>query len=177
MKFQATIREVMKKDVKCISPLASIKKAAQLMKRYKIGSLVVKKGKKVVGIVTSSDIVYKYVASKKRKRRVKEIMSTHLIKISPNKTIEDAARLMVEKNIEKILVFEKGKLIGIITANDILKVEPALIEVLLERMKISGKSYEEAEPEFGECENCGNYSDDLEEVNGVWLCEECREEL
>lgn len=175
MKLQANVREIMKKNVVTVTPNMSIRKIARIMKNKRIGSVIVKQQRDIIGIVTTSDIVYKYVAMKKG-RYAKDIMTKKLIKISPNKTIEHAAKLMAKKNIEKLLVFEKGKMIGIITSNDILRVEPTLIEILLERMKVGGKR-EEIEPEFGECENCGNFSDDLEEVNGMWLCEECREEL
>jgi CBS-domain-containing membrane protein len=101
-------------------------------------------------------------------------MSKDLITISPDKVIEDAARLMVKKGIEKLLVFDKGKMIGIITSTDILTIEPALFEILLERMKIDGGPTREDQVEFEECERCKKYSDDIEEVNGVYLCRECR---
>ena len=59
----------------------------------------------------------------------------YLVRVSPDKTIEEAARIMVEKGIEKLLVFEMDRLAGIITNNDILRIEPALVEIMLERLK------------------------------------------
>ncbi len=173
MKLKVLVGEVMRKDVMKVSMDDSIKKAAQIMKNKKIGSVVVFGEKNVKGIVTTSDIVYKYVAES-RGEKVSNIMTTELVTISPHKTVEEASKLMVEKSIEKLLVMDKDRLLGIITSNDILRIEPALFEILLERMKIGASLNAEA-AEFVECEVCGNYSDDVEETDGVYKCEECRE--
>lgn len=175
MKLSTTVREVMVRRIKAVPLSATVKDVANIMKRNKIGSVVVvDKKKNVVGIVTKSDIVFKYVLEGKRK--LKDIMSKKLVKISPNKTIEEAARKMVRHGIEQLLVFDRGKFMGIISATDILKVEPALFEILAEKIRTKGPVYNMEESTFGVCESCGNYSDDLREVNGLWLCPECREE-
>lgn len=173
MKFNVLVKEVMRRNIKGIDVSDPIEKAARLMKKYRIGSVLVMSGKKVAGILSTRDIVYKHVAIGKGKL-AKDIMSTNLIKISPDKTIEEAARLMASKKIEKLPVFDSDKLVGIITVNDILKVEPELFDILLERMKI-GAVRSAAETEFAQCEVCGNYSDDVKEVDGVYTCAECRD--
>lgn len=175
MRFAALVGEVMKTGVKKIGMDEPIEKAAQVMRDERIGSVVVTGEKNVKGIVTTSDIVYKHVASG-RGALVKDIMSTDIVSIAPDQTIEDAARLMVSKRVEKLLVFDGDKLVGILTNNDVLRVEPALFEILLERLKIAGPAMRrpEAEPLLA-CESCGNYSDSIEEVDGVYICAECRE--
>ncbi|MCD6381539.1 MAG: CBS domain-containing protein [Candidatus Aenigmarchaeota archaeon] len=175
MRLNTTVREVMIRRIKAVPITATIKDVADIMKRNKIGSVIVlDKNKKVVGIVTKSDIVFKYVLA--GKKRLKDVMSSKLIKISPNKMIEEAARKMVKYDVEQLLVYDKGKFVGIISASDILRVEPALFEILIENIRTKGPEYKSEESTFGICESCGNYSDDLKEVNGVWLCPECREE-
>ncbi len=173
MRYNAFVKEVMNKKVKTVSPADSIKKAAGIMKKNKIGSVVVMGKKGVVGILTPSDIVYKHVANRKG-RKVSDIMTKNPVTISPNKTLEEAAKLLTEKGIEKLPVFEKKKMIGIITSNDILKIEPALFEILLENMLIGGPVRKEEPFLFDQCESCGNYSDNLKKSSGSWLCEECR---
>lgn len=173
MKLSVRVGEVMNRKVRTVGVDETIDNAARIMREEKIGSVVVTGDKNVKGIVTTSDIVYKHVAEK-RGAKVSDIMTTDIISISPDKTIEEAARLMVEKNIEKLLVFELGSFVGIITTNDILRIEPALFEILLERMKISSRGIREEEFEFLECEACGNFADDIEEVSGAYLCSECR---
>lgn len=169
----ALVKDVMRKRIKTIKDTASVKAAARIMEKNRIGSVVVLKKNKIVGIVTKTDIVYKHVA--KGKRTLKEIMTKRPIKISSNKTIEEAAKTMTENNIEKLLVFDKGKVVGIISITDILKVEPALFTILLERLRQKGPVLESQEPMFGVCEACGNYSDELREVNGLWVCPSCAE--
>jgi len=135
MKFKVLVGEVMQTDVKKLDMAEPIEKAAKIMRDEGIGSVVVTGEKNIKGIVTTTDIVYKYVAAKNGKT-LADIMTKNPVTITPDKTIEEAARLMVEKKIEKLLVFDKNMLVGIITNNDILKVEPALFEILLEQIKI-----------------------------------------
>ena len=172
MRFNVLVGEVMKTDVKTARPEDDVEKAAKIMRDNEIGSVVVKSDKNVLGIVTTSDIVYKYVADK-RGHKIQDIMTTDLVNISPRMNIEAAAKLMVKKNIEKLLVFDKGSLVGIITNNDILGVEPALFEVLLERMKMGGLPPSDMS-EYAQCEACGNYDDSVGEIEGEYTCEECK---
>jgi len=162
----------MRKDVKKVDLDETIERAAQVMRNEKIGSVVVVGEKNVKGIVTVTDIVYKHVASGIG-RKVSDIMTSDLITIEPGKTIEEAAKLMVQKRIEKLLVFDSGRLVGIITNNDVLRVEPALYEILLERMKLGSKIRNPLDEKF--CESCGNYSDTVTDVGGSLLCAECAE--
>lgn len=173
MKFSVRIGEVMNRSVRTVDMDEPIENAARMMKEEKIGSVVVMGAKNVKGIVTTSDIVYKHVAEG-RGSVVSDIMTTDIASISPEKTIEDAAHLMVERGVEKLLVFNMDRLAGIITSNDILKIEPSLFETLLEMLKSVRKGIREEEFEFLECEICGNYTDDIEEVNGVYTCSECK---
>ncbi|MBI4170597.1 MAG: CBS domain-containing protein [Candidatus Aenigmarchaeota archaeon] len=174
MRFSALVGEVMRTNIKKVDMDDSIEKAAQIMRDERIGSVVVTGEKNVKGIVTTSDIVYKHVASGIGET-AKDVMSTDLVTIEPGKTIEEAAKLMVSKRVEKILVFDSSKLVGIITNNDILRIEPALFEILLERMKIGSSAMPEEPENLVACESCGNYSDSVEEADGEYICAECRE--
>ncbi len=175
MRYEALVKDVMRTDLVYVSPDTKIEEIAKVMREMNVGSVLVK-DEKVLGIVTGRDIINRYVAMGKGKT-AKDIMTKNLITISENKTLEDAAKLMVEKGIERLIVKSKDKIVGIISTIDILKTEPELYKNLLEALKMkTGPIYSE-ETMFGQCERCGNYSDNLKEVNGMWLCEECREEL
>ena len=165
----------MRKDVITIDIDDSIKNAAILMKTHKIGSLVVTGAKKTKGILTAEDIVYKHVAEGKC-HNVADIMSTTLITIDPSKSIEEASHLMVEHKIKKLPVMEGDKIIGIITASDIVRVEPVLFETLLERLKIGDARIKPGSTSapIEECESCGNFSDDIQDFEGKWLCSDCK---
>jgi len=123
--------EAMNKDVKTIRPDATVKDAVKIMNQHRIGSLVVVKGTgEVLGIVTERDILNDVVAEGKDSSevRVEDIMSDEIVTIDPRRSLEEAADLMVEKEIKKLPVVQSGKLVGIITASDLIKYERSLIE-------------------------------------------------
>ena len=175
MKLNVLVGEVMVKELKTITSDYDIQEAAKIMKKERVGSLIVMSRENISGILTAQDIVHKHVAEGKG-RQVKDIMTREVITIDPKKTIEEAARVMANNKIEKLPVVEHNRLIGIITNNDILKIEPALFEILLERFKFKGPgSNINEELNLLGCEICGNYSDDIEEKNGVYACQGCRD--
>lgn len=134
------IKEVMVEDVKTIRPNCTVKEAAAMMNENRFGSLIVVSGTgKIVGIVTERDILVGVVAEGKdsSKVEVKDIMSKDIVIISPDKTLEDAADLMTEKKIKKLPVVEGGKLIGIVTATDLIAYEKNLIEKIATLLTVS----------------------------------------
>lgn len=110
------ISEVMNKAF-VIDDNISLKEAAKLMSGKNVGCLTVMKKNKVIGIITEKDVM-KNVS--KLGSRVSEIMSKNVLTIGKNDSIEEAAELMAEKKIKRLPVVDKGELIGIITATDIL---------------------------------------------------------
>jgi CBS domain-containing protein len=80
-----------------------IQQAANIMKERKRGSLVVTDNKKAVGIITERDIVRRVVAEGRDidATKVKDIMSTPLISISSDATVEAAAKVMYENSIRR----------------------------------------------------------------------------
>ncbi len=173
MEYEALVKDVMKTNLVYVSPDTSVKDVARILKTQHIGSVLVKDKEDVVGIITDTDIINRYVIDRKGEK-ARNIMTKKLITISENKTIEDAARLMIEKNIERVLVRKNNRIVGMVSTMDILKVEPELYKNLLEALKMKSGPIYKSDVMFGVCEKCGNYSDDLREVNGMWLCEECR---
>jgi len=176
MKYEATIREVMNTDVKVVDITEPIQKAAQIMAQFRIGSVVVMGDKNIKGILTAEDIVYKHVAGGQGQKAA-DIMTRDPITISPDKKMHDASHIMTEKHIKKLPVVENGRIIGIITASDIVKIEPALHEILLEQLKITRPGAPEMPhgAQVFQCEVCGNYSDEVQEIDGVWICPDCEE--
>ncbi len=116
------VEEVMHK-VETIDENADVKTAADLMAKKQIGSLVVLKRGKVVGIITERDFLERVVRSGKagkKKLKVKDIMSKNIVSITPEALLEDAAALMTRHKIKRLPVVKNGRLVGIITASDII---------------------------------------------------------
>ena len=176
------VKDLMVKPVKTIDENKTIEDAAKLMKKYGKGSLIVLKNKKPVGIITTDDIIYKVVSKniKPNTIKVKNVMSTPLLTISSNESCADAAKKMRRNNIKRLPVVDNGKLVGIISLDDIATTLPEFIQFLEERLEESKESINNnitEETTAGICESCGDYSEDLKYVNNQWLCESCRDEL
>lgn len=125
------VKEVMNRNVKTVRPEDTVKFAAQVMNEYHIGALVAVSGTgEVVGIVTERDILINVVATGKSGDEVKisEIMTPNIVTITPDKTLEEAADIMTENKIKKLPVVHEGRLVGIITASDLIAYEKDLIE-------------------------------------------------
>ncbi len=136
------IKEVMNRNVIAIKPETSVREAAKVMAKYHIGSLIILEEERIAGIITEGDILRKVIVEGKDldETKVREIMTEKVFMIEPDKTIDDAVKLMTEKKIKKLPVMENDKLVGIITASDIMIVEPKLIEAIagLISLKIPG---------------------------------------
>lgn len=117
---------VMSKGVVAVPASTSIKEAANLMLQKEIGSLVVEKGGKTVGIVTDRDFV-KLMAGDENKKNVGEIMRSPIAKVAFDAEVLDVLRTMSENKIKHVVVEENGKLIGMITLRDIVISAPEFI--------------------------------------------------
>jgi predicted transcriptional regulator len=181
IKEQVLVKDVMSKPVMTVEEGTSADRVAQLIERHRVGCLmVVGEGEKPLGIITERDLATRIVAKDLQPSKVhaEDVMTSPLITINPNETITEAARRMGRLNIRRLGVLPKGatKLIGIITSRDILKVMPELIEIVLEKKKIAEATladFSEHLAMTGYCERCGNWSGNLKESNGDFLCEEC----
>jgi len=169
------LREVMKRNPTMISTGATVAKAAKLMCSEEVGSVIILRNNFPIGIVTEEDINCKVVAKdlKPSTVRVDEIMSTPLITVSADKTVGDAAHMMVKHKVRRLPIIDATeKVIGIVTVRDLLTVATELNELLTEIVEIN----REEEVIMGLCNRCNQMSDDLKRVDNVILCARCREE-
>jgi CBS domain-containing protein len=133
-------RDIMSRPVETIEVGSSVMEAVVRMNKSKHGSIMVTEKDKLVGIITERDILERIVERflDPRKTKVNEIMSSPVITIPPDTSIEDAAKIMTEKNIKKLPVIENDTLVGIVTSMDLVKAGPKLL-VLLEDLLRLGK--------------------------------------
>ena len=180
------VKDVMASPVVTTDEEASANKVAKLMFDNKVGCVVVtNKAGKPLGIITERDLVVRVLAKNVNPSiaKAESFMTSPLVTIDPEAAINDAARRMSRLDIRRLAVLYKDNLVGIISSKDILDVMPELLEIMQERTRIEGavssEENEEAEeaPLSGYCDRCGVYSEDLRDVNGQSLCEDCRIEL
>lgn len=170
------VKEIMKKYVITVDPEATLADVSRIMTNNRVGSLVVMKGNKPVGIVTDSDIVSVVAEGKSAKRvKIKDLKKAKFISATPNDTMLHVIKLMVKNGVKRVPIIENGKLEGIVSDKEILLVSPELIEVLSEKLRARvGMVARPRQTISGICENCGNYSDELKNMGGKWFCEDCR---
>jgi signal-transduction protein with cAMP-binding, CBS, and nucleotidyltransferase domain len=169
------IKPVLKIDIN-----KNVRDAGKTMAQARRGTLIVTKGNNPIGIITDSDVIKKVVAKnlKPSSIKVKQLMSKPLITVDPEDTVLDATRKMKKNNVKRLPVVSEGKLIGVISATDIARTSPELLDILEFKLKTreSPITIQEATTS-GICDSCENYHDDLKKVGNQWLCEYCREDL
>jgi signal-transduction protein with cAMP-binding, CBS, and nucleotidyltransferase domain len=149
---------------------------AKIMSEKHVGTVVVKEWN-YLGILTEQDIVRKAVAKGVNvNEKVKDFMETKLITISPHADIYDALIKMRDNNIRHLPVVENNEMVGLLTIKDILKIEPQLFDLIVEKFELreeSRKPINRIIPTEGICQECGEYSEKINETNGITLCENC----
>jgi CBS domain-containing protein len=117
----ALVADVMTSEVVTIEPSASIAEAAKRMIQEQKGPLPVVEGDRPVGMLTDRDIIARVVAEGRDPNsvRVEEIATRELVTIGPGQDVDEAARLMDEHQLDRILVVEGDQLVGIISEADI----------------------------------------------------------
>jgi CBS domain-containing protein len=185
LRTRMVVKDVMTSPVVTVNEGAPSNRIAKLMDENKLGCVIItNKAKKPVGIITERDLVKRVLSKNVVPDTIKaeEIMTSPLVTIEPDATISEAARRMSRLDIRRLGVVYKGNLVGLISSRDILGVMPELIEIIQERTRIEGAEEEETAeneetPLSGYCDRCGVFSENLKDVNGQNLCEDCRIEL
>ena len=179
MKTGITVADAMTVKPVVVGPERDLIACAKLMRQKRVGSLIVKDGHRFVGIVTEQDIVRRGVAKglNLKKTTINEIMSSDVILGSPDMDIFDALGVMRDYEVRHLPVVDEGRLLGLVTMKDILKIEPDLFDILVEKFEIAEESrkpvYHLLERD-GVCQNCGKYRTSLKLVDGVLMCSKCR---
>ncbi|HWT27750.1 MAG TPA: CBS domain-containing protein [Mobilitalea sp.] len=123
------LKDIMTTEIASLNTDDTIERAAQLMKQYNCGSIPVCTKDKIIGIVTDRDIAVRCVAAGQdvRHQTVKEIMTEDPVIGSPEMNVDDAAKLMSDRQIRRLPVVDNNSLVGIVALGDI-SLEPAASE-------------------------------------------------
>jgi CBS domain-containing protein len=118
------VRDVMIRDPVTIDPDTTVRDAATTMEESKRSCLLIASRGKVVGIVTERDLVRKAMSKNSKIRRsakVTAIMSSPLVVVSPEATVEEAARIMADNEVRRLPVVDEKGLVGLVTVSDIAR--------------------------------------------------------
>jgi len=133
------IRDVMTKNIKTVKPDDTVHAAVQKMNKFDIGSVIIVSSGRPIGIITETNILRRIVEPRMDPATVwaKDIMTSPLTTIDENAAIEEAAKVMAEKKINRIPVMKGDKLVGLISSTDIVKASPTQLGILDELLKVS----------------------------------------
>ncbi len=117
----ATVGQLMTGNLSTIPEDTTIRQAASQMQTQHIGSLLVKKGEEFAGIITETDVV-RAVAEEGDASEISvgQVMSSPILTVEKKLSPHYARDLMADKRIRHLAVTEGGKIVGIISARDLL---------------------------------------------------------
>ncbi len=178
MTTRVMVKDVMNSPVITAAPNANIKELADKMSDAKVGSVIIMENDKPIGIVSDWDIVSRATVKDELPSKIlaKDIMQP-LRTIESEEGITQAARLLRKHGIKRLGVTYKNRLVGVISSSDVIAVTPELVDVVSEKASLlrgeMGRS-----PTFisGYCDECNEWSDYLQYIDGKLICEECRGE-
>ena len=119
----ASIKDLMTTNPTTCPRSATVVEVARVMKQEDVGSVPVVEGEQLVGVVTDRDIVIRVVAEggDAESTTVGEIISSDVVTVDPDTSIDEALDLMSENQVRRLPVVEDSRLIGIVAVADVAR--------------------------------------------------------
>jgi len=132
------VRDIMRRNVKTVRTDDSVHAAVLKMNKFQIGSVIVTNNGRAVGIITERNILERIVEPRLDPGTIwaKDIMSSPLVTVDPNDTVDEAAKIMAQKRIKKLPVVEGDKVVGVVSTSDIVRANPTQIGILEELLRV-----------------------------------------
>ena len=110
-------------EIYSVSPEIMVYDAIKLMTKVNVGALLVMEDNKLVGIMSERDYTRKVIleARSSRETPVRDIMTSVVLTVTPDQSIEDCMKMMSEHHIRHLPVAENGQPIGVISMMDVVK--------------------------------------------------------
>jgi CBS domain-containing protein len=125
------------REVHAVAPDATVYDALALMADKSVGAVIVLDGGKLVGILSERDyarnVILKGKASKETP--VRDIMTTRVMYVAPDQTIEECMALMTDKRIRHLPVMQGGDLVGLVSIGDIVKAVISEKQFIIEQLE------------------------------------------
>lgn len=120
-----TVRQILdrKPEVYWVEPGTTVLEALTLMAEKNVGALIVLELDQLVGIFSERDYARKIVLEGKSSRDtpVREVMTTQVICVAPQRSAGECMALMTEKRVRHLPVLENGSLVGVISIGDVVR--------------------------------------------------------
>ena len=135
-----TVRQLLRTkghQILSVSPGASVFEALEVMAEKNVGALLVVEGERLVGVFSERDYARKVILKGKASKEipVREIMTSYVLYVRPEQTVEDCMALMTDKHVRHLPVLEEEKLVGVISIGDVVKAIIAEQEFMIEQLQ------------------------------------------
>ncbi|HMK47360.1 MAG TPA: CBS domain-containing protein [Methanocella sp.] len=189
METDLSVSDVMSRKLITADVSVTADKIGAMIASGRTGCIIVTRDSQPVGIVTERDLVVKLISRNIQPStlRAEGLMSTPLITIGADKSVELASREMVRHRIRRLPVVQGKKLIGIVTDSDLLSISSELSEILRDLIRQNNPEGDFSEKETsgfrpdsfrqGICEVCQRFQESLINIDGTYVCSRCREDL
>jgi CBS domain-containing protein len=129
----------MTKNIKTVKTDDTVHDAVKKMNKFDIGSVIVMSSGRPVGIITETNVMRRIVEPRMDPATVwtKDIMSSPLTTIDSNAALEEAAKIMADRRINRLPVVDGDRLVGVISSTDIVKASPTQLGILEELVRVS----------------------------------------
>lgn len=113
------VKDIMVQKTTMIEASETVQTAAQVMKDKDIGAILVTQDSKIIGIMTTTDLVRRIIVEQRNANEVlvRDIMSSPLVMIDENATLLDVSELFRRYKIKRVAVSSKDGIVGMITAS------------------------------------------------------------
>jgi len=175
----------MTRNFVAVKPDANLVDCAREMMKKRVGSLVLKDGQKLMGLLTEKDIIWamtKKGAKGLDKIKARDVASKKIATIKPGADLYEALQRMKKLKFRRLPVVINGNVIGMLTLKDVLRIEPSLFSDInkIEEVREESEKLKRMKGEKwvtdGICEECGN-SDVLYKVDNRTICLQCKDAM
>ena len=175
-----SVREIMSSPVVYADRNETIKDAAKKMKEYNISHLIILDKKESIGVLTK-DILVDNILTKdniKEKIFIKDLPLEPLITVKADIPVIDLTRIFARRHLSLVGITYKGKIVGVISSKDIIRIVPDIIDAFKQREIFEKEPAIKANSTvMGYCDRCGAWSDKLIFVDGKYYCPDCVADL
>lgn len=185
MKSGIKVGDVMTRNFVAVSPTATLTECAREMTKKRVGSLILKEGQKLVGLLTEKDIIWAITKTGNKNLgniQARDVASKKVTTIKPGADLYEALQRMKKLKFRRLPVVVEGNVLGMLTLKDVMRIEPSLFADInfAEKIKEESDKLKRAKGERwikeGMCEECGNFNI-LYSVDNRLICEPCKDNM
>jgi CBS domain-containing protein len=115
-----TVKDIMTTDCATVTLKDNVYEVAVAMSKQDVGFIPVVEGKQLIGCITDRDLVVRGYAQKNEgSAKVEKVMSRDITTVTPDTSVDEAARIMADHQIRRLPVVENGNLVGVVSIGDL----------------------------------------------------------